>query len=112
MNSHSLDDVECSQSVGSMLSILDGERPQRRLRGLVQCRLDAVLEGAHVWPASALLTLGTLVMAVAWLSHMSVHNSASTYSALKTQTDLHDVIATLQQERHCAATCLTSSSLR
>ena len=111
MNAHSHSDADSHQSTGGLLSILDGQRQHRRLRRWVQC-LDKVVEGAHVWPASALLTLGTLVMAVVWLSHMSVHNFSSTYTALKTETDLHDVIATLQQERQCSATCLTSSSLR
>jgi len=110
MNAHSFDDVE-NRSTGSMLSMLDGQRQHRRLRSWVRC-LDKVAEGAHVWPASALLIVGTLVMAVAWLCHMSVHSFSSTYLALKTETHLHDVITTIQQERRCSATCLTPSSPR
>jgi len=113
MNARAFDDVERSQSSGSMLAILvDGQRQCRRLRGWAGRRLDSVSAGAHVWPASALLTVGTLVVAVAWLSHMSVHNASSTYLALTTVTDLHDVVATVQHERRCAVTCTTPAALR
>jgi len=113
-DAHSCGDVERSQSTtgGSMLTMFDVHRQHRRLRRWVRGVVAEGAEGGHVWPASALLTLGTLAMAVAWLGHMSVHNSSAAYSALKTETDLHDVVVALQRERLCAATCLTSSSLR
>jgi len=36
--------------------------------------LSEVCEGAHVWPASALMTLGLLTMVIVWLCRMSTHN--------------------------------------
>jgi len=104
-----MNDVGRHQSTAVML---DGQRQQRTLRRWARCVVDEVAEGAHVWPASALLTLGTLAMAVAWLSYMSVHDSSSTHSALMVETDLHDVVAALQHERQCTAAAAgrTSSS--
>ena len=105
--------AERNQTSGSALSVLEAQRKQRGLlRRWLRC-LDKISEGAHVWPASALLTLGILTMVVVWLCRMSTHNSSSLYLALKIETDLHDVITALQRERQCTAyTCLTSSSLR
>jgi len=99
-------------TAGSVLSVLDAQRKQRGLRKWVR-GLDRISEGAHVWPASALLTLGTLIMTVVWLCQMSTDGSSSLYLALKVETDLHDVITTLKHERRCAtATCRTSSPVR
>jgi len=104
--------VERNQTCGSVLSVLESQRKKRGLRRWVQC-LDKVSEGVHVWPASALLTVGTLVMTVVWLCRMSAHNSSSLYLALKIETDLHDLITTFQHERQCVtAVCLSSSPLR
>lgn len=104
--------IERNQMTGSVLSVFDGQRKQRGLRRWVRC-LDKISEGGHVWPGSALLTLGALVMAVVWLRMVSAHDSSSLYLALKIETDLHDVITSLQHERHCATTtCLTSSPVR
>ena len=82
------------------------ETPQRKQRDALRRCLrwfDHVREGAHVWPASALLTLGLVTMVIVWLCRMSTHNdhSSSLYLALKVETDLHDVITALRTERRC-----------
>ena len=102
---------ERNQGTGNVLSVLEAQRKQRGLRRWLRC-LDNISEGGHVWPASALLTLGILTMVVVWLCRMSTHNSSSLYVSLKIETDLLDVITALQRERLCTATCLASSRLR
>jgi len=107
--------IERIQMSSSVLPALDSQRKQPRtgLRRWVR-GLDRVSEGAHVWPASALLTLGTFVIVVVWLCHMSTPSGRSAlYSALELESVLYDVITTLRHEQQCSTpTCRTSSPLR
>jgi len=104
-------DAERNQTSGSVMSALDGLRRHRGLRRWAR-GLDKISEGVHVWPASALLTLGTLIMTVVWLCFTNTNDYLSVYLALKTETDLYDVITAVQRERQCVATCITSSFVR
>ena len=110
MTDRSNDDVERSGT--ALASVLDRIHKHRRLRGWVRW-LDTISEGAHAWPSSSMLCLGTLVVAVAWLClTSSADNLPSLHAALETESDLDEVVAALQQERLCAVACPMSPSPR